>query len=37
MGAWISGLVNYLALNVDNLVVGRWLGATSLGLYQPGV
>lgn len=25
--------VNYLALNGDNFVVGRWSGATSLGLY----
>lgn len=33
MGAWVSGLVNYVALNVDNVVVARWLGATSLGLY----
>jgi O-antigen/teichoic acid export membrane protein len=25
--------VNYLALNGDNFVVGRWAGVTSLGLY----
>jgi PST family polysaccharide transporter len=33
MGASVSGLVNYVALNVDNIVVGRWLGAASLGMY----
>src|SRR5260370_16686453 len=29
----MSGVVNYLARNADNFVVGRWLGAASLGLY----
>lgn len=33
MGASLSGLVNYVALNVDNVIVGRWLGAASLGMY----
>ena len=31
--AHLSGCVNYLALNGDNFVVGRWMGAASLGLY----
>ena len=30
VGAWIVGL---LAMNVDKLSVGRWLGATQLGYY----
>ena len=30
----MSGLVNHAALNADNFVVGRWLGAASLGLYS---
>src|SRR5947207_7214842 len=34
LGAHVSGCVNYIALNGDNLVVGRCLGATSLGLYS---
>ena len=34
VGAHISGFVNYLAINGDNFVVGRWIGATSLGLYS---
>jgi PST family polysaccharide transporter len=34
LGASASGVVNYVALNVDNFVVGRWLGAASLGLYS---
>ena len=33
VGVAMSGVVNYLALNGDNFVVGRWLGAASLGLY----
>jgi PST family polysaccharide transporter len=34
VGAGMSGLVNYVALNGDNFVVGRWIGAASLGLYS---
>ena len=33
-GSAVSGSVNYIALNSDNFVVGRWLGAASLGLYS---
>jgi O-antigen/teichoic acid export membrane protein len=33
VGASANSLVNYLALNSDNFIVGRLLGATSLGLY----
>lgn len=35
-GKWItlSGTFNYLFHNFDNIVVGKILGATSLGLYQ---
>ena len=33
VGAGANSLVNYVALNADNFVVGRLLGATSLGLY----
>lgn len=35
-GKWItlSGIFNYLFHNFDNIVVGRILGAGSLGLYQ---
>jgi O-antigen/teichoic acid export membrane protein len=29
----LSACVNYVALNGDNFVVGRWIGAASLGLY----
>jgi teichuronic acid exporter len=29
----LSGWVNYVALNGDNFVVGRWIGTASLGLY----
>jgi PST family polysaccharide transporter len=28
------GLVNYFSRNADNLIVGRFLGSTSLGYYQ---
>jgi teichuronic acid exporter len=33
IGASLGSWVNYLALNGDNFVVGRWIGAASLGLY----
>lgn len=35
-GIWITGytMFNYFAENLDNVVVGRLLGASSLGLYQ---
>jgi PST family polysaccharide transporter len=33
-GEATSGWVNYIALNGDNFVVGRWMGVTSLGLYS---
>jgi len=33
-GASVSACVNYVALNADNFVVGRWMGAASLGLYS---
>jgi PST family polysaccharide transporter len=33
-GSAASGLINYVARNADNFVVGRWLGALSLGLYD---
>ncbi len=32
-GSTASRCVNYLALNGDNFVVGRWIGPASLGLY----
>src|SRR5207237_9552888 len=32
-GFTASKIANYFALQVDNLVVGRWLGATALGFY----
>jgi len=32
-GFTITKIFNYLALQGDNLVVGRWLGADALGLY----
>jgi O-antigen/teichoic acid export membrane protein len=34
IGSSATSVVNYLALNVDNFVVGRNLGAASLGLYS---
>jgi O-antigen/teichoic acid export membrane protein len=34
IGAGGISIVNYLALNADNFLVGRLLGATSLGLYS---
>jgi O-antigen/teichoic acid export membrane protein len=33
-GAALSIWVNYLARNGDNVVVGRWMGAANLGLYD---
>ena len=33
-GSTISRAVNYLALNGDNFVVGRWIGTGSLGAYE---
>lgn len=33
-GASVSACINYVALNADNFVVGRWMGASSLGLYN---
>lgn len=35
-GIWVTSytVFNYFAENLDNMVVGRLLGATSLGLYQ---
>lgn len=35
-GKWItlSGIFNYLYSNLDNIVVGRLLGVSSLGLYE---
>lgn len=37
-GKWITagGFFNYLFHNLDNIVVGRLLGTTSLGIYQMG-
>ncbi len=32
-GLTVSKVANYLALQADNLVVGRWLGAAALGIY----
>ncbi len=32
-GFTASKIANYFALQADNLVVGRWLGATALGFY----
>lgn len=35
-GKWVTvgGIFNYLFQNIDNIVVGRLLGASSLGLYD---
>jgi PST family polysaccharide transporter len=33
LGAAVSGCVNYVALNGDNFLIGRLMGASSLGLY----
>ena len=33
-GSAANGMVNYIALNADNFVVGRWIGAAGLGLYN---
>jgi PST family polysaccharide transporter len=32
-GVSLNSIVNYLARNGDNLIVGRWLGPAALGLY----
>jgi O-antigen/teichoic acid export membrane protein len=34
IGASLTQLVNYVARNGDNAIVGRWLGTTMLGLYS---
>ena len=34
IGATLNGFVNYVAVNGDNFIVGRWSGAASLGLYN---
>lgn len=36
VGKWLTatGLLSYLYQNIDNIVIGRMLGATSLGLYD---
>jgi O-antigen/teichoic acid export membrane protein/GT2 family glycosyltransferase len=34
VGNAVSGSANYVALNGDNFVVGRWLGAAGLGVYD---
>ena len=33
-GSTVNALVSYVALNGDNFVVGRWIGAAGLGLYS---
>jgi len=37
-GIWLlgAGIVSYVALNADNVVAGRWIGAGALGVYQMG-
>ena len=32
-GASFNNVINYVARNADNLIVGRWLGEAALGLY----
>jgi O-antigen/teichoic acid export membrane protein len=34
LGSAVNAGVNYVALNADNFVVGRWIGAAGLGLYN---
>jgi O-antigen/teichoic acid export membrane protein len=34
LGATANSCVNYVALNGDSFVVGRWLGSANLGLYN---
>ena len=34
IGATLSGFVNYVALNADTFIVGRWNGLAGLGLYS---
>ncbi|WP_181832712.1 lipopolysaccharide biosynthesis protein [Bosea caraganae] len=33
-GITLSSLGNYVALNADQFIVGRWLGAATLGIYN---
>lgn len=33
-GMTLSSLGNFFALNLDNIIVGRWLGAEALGIYS---
>jgi O-antigen/teichoic acid export membrane protein len=35
-GIWLlgAGIVSYIALQADNIVAGKWLGAGALGVYQ---
>ena len=35
-GGWLTGfnVINYFARNADNLLIGRFIGATSLGIYD---
>lgn len=33
-GFTVGKIANYIALQGDNLIVGKWLGATSLGFYS---
>jgi O-antigen/teichoic acid export membrane protein len=37
-GVWLlgAGIVSYIALQADNIVAGRWVGASALGVYQMG-
>lgn len=32
-GASVNNVINYVARNADNMIVGRWLGEAALGLY----
>jgi O-antigen/teichoic acid export membrane protein len=34
LGASFGGVVNYAAINADNFIVGRFMGAAALGLYS---
>jgi len=34
VGSAANAFVNYIALNADNFVVGRWIGTAGLGLYS---
>lgn len=37
-GIWLlgAGIVSYVALQADNIVAGRWISASALGVYQMG-